>query len=382
MTASLISAQVGEQVTMAEICAWYAQACIYLKDYRAARALAERGLVLSHAAGDRIFAALNQSMLALVTDKEGEEAEAVAQWERSLQFARELDEDVGIGTRARRHLAALALAHGEYARATALLEENLALTREAGNVIARCWALAGLAELARLQGDHVRAQSLCAEGLALARETGDRYATSRLLYIQGKIVQAQGEHERAVLSYRESLRLSATLDASAIAGQCLLGLAHEALTAGNFSQATRLFAAATQCLTMNKQLAPVERAAYERDLAELRAHLDATTFTTAWAEGEVMTPQQALASSDIRHQKELSSPSSGKPRTSDYPDGLTAREVEVLRLVAQGWTDARIAEELVISTRTVNAHLTSIYRKIRVSSRHAAAHYALIHHLV
>jgi DNA-binding NarL/FixJ family response regulator len=95
-----------------------------------------------------------------------------------------------------------------------------------------------------------------------------------------------------------------------------------------------------------------------------------------------MTPQQALASSDIRHQKELSSPSSGKPRTSDYPDGLTAREVEVLRLVAQGWTDAQIAEELVISTRTVNAHLTSIYRKIRVSSRHSAAHYALTHHLV
>jgi DNA-binding NarL/FixJ family response regulator len=53
----------------------------------------------------------------------------------------------------------------------------------------------------------------------------------------------------------------------------------------------------------------------------------------------------------------------------------------VLRLVAQGWTDAQIAQELVISARTVNAHLTSIYRKIRVSSRHAAAHYAQIQRL-
>ena len=87
---------------MAETCAWYAQACIYLKDYRAARALAERGIALNN-----IHVALNQSMLALVIDKEGEEAEAVAQWERSLQFARELDEHVAIGTRARRHLAAL-----------------------------------------------------------------------------------------------------------------------------------------------------------------------------------------------------------------------------------------------------------------------------------
>ncbi|HEY6411851.1 MAG TPA: AAA family ATPase, partial [Ktedonobacteraceae bacterium] len=216
-----ITSQLGAQLTMAETCGWYAQACIYLKDYRAARALAERGIALSN-----IFVGFNQSMLAMVVEKEGEEAEAVAQWERSLQFAQEMDEYVAIGTRARRHLAALSLARGEYGRATALLEENLALSREVGNQTALCWALAGLAELAGLQEDYVQAQALCDEGLALSREIGDRHATSRLLCIQGKIAQAQGEHERAALSYRESLGLSATLDASTIAGQCLLGLAH------------------------------------------------------------------------------------------------------------------------------------------------------------
>lgn len=65
-----------------------------------------------------------------------------------------------------------------------------------------------------------------------------------------------------------------------------------------------------------------------------------------------------------------------------YPDGLTAREVEVLRLVAQGLTDAHIAEQLVISSRTVNNHLTSIYSKIQVSSRAAATRYAMEHQLV
>jgi DNA-binding NarL/FixJ family response regulator len=65
-----------------------------------------------------------------------------------------------------------------------------------------------------------------------------------------------------------------------------------------------------------------------------------------------------------------------------YPDGLTAREVEVLRFIAQGWTDAQIAEQLVISPRTVNTHLTSIYSKIQVSSRSGATRYALEHHLV
>jgi DNA-binding NarL/FixJ family response regulator len=56
--------------------------------------------------------------------------------------------------------------------------------------------------------------------------------------------------------------------------------------------------------------------------------------------------------------------------------------LEVLRLVAQGLTDAQIAEELVISPRTVNAHLTSIYSKIQVSSRSAATRYAIDRKLV
>jgi len=382
-----------EQLAMAETCGWYAQAQIYVKDYRAARALAEQGIALSQTIGEHRFVVFNQSMLALVIEKEGEEAEAVAHWERSLQLSRELDEHVALGTRARRHLAALALARGDYAHATALLEENLALSREAGNTTALSWALAGLAELARLQGNNARAHALCADGLALARDTGDRYATSRLLSIQGNIAQAQGAHAQAVASYRDSLLLAATLDASDLAGCCLLGLAREALSAGDFQHATRLFAASTRRLTLTRQLAPVERTAYEQDLAELRIRLDAAAFTAAWNDGQAMTLQHALAGADLLQNAQepasSSPPVTTKPapgntqsRASTAPDGLTAREVDVLRLVAQGWTDAQIAGALVISPRTVNAHLTSIYRKIRVSSRHAAAQYARTQHLI
>jgi DNA-binding NarL/FixJ family response regulator len=56
--------------------------------------------------------------------------------------------------------------------------------------------------------------------------------------------------------------------------------------------------------------------------------------------------------------------------------------VEVLRLVAQGLTDAQVAEQLVISRRTVNWYLTSIYSKIGVPSRSAATRYAIEHKLV
>jgi DNA-binding NarL/FixJ family response regulator len=64
------------------------------------------------------------------------------------------------------------------------------------------------------------------------------------------------------------------------------------------------------------------------------------------------------------------------------PGGLTPREVDVLRLVAQGFTDAQVAEQLVISTRTVTTHLTSIYNKLNINSRAAATYFAVKHHLV
>ena len=73
-------------------------------------------------------------------------------------------------------------------------------------------------------------------------------------------------------------------------------------------------------------------------------------------------------------------PLAKSPATS--PFGLTGREVEVLRLLAQGLTDAQIAEQLIISPRTVNTHLKAIYGKIQVSSRSAATRYALDQHLI
>jgi DNA-binding NarL/FixJ family response regulator len=65
-----------------------------------------------------------------------------------------------------------------------------------------------------------------------------------------------------------------------------------------------------------------------------------------------------------------------------FPAGLTSREVEVLRLVANGLTNAQIAQQLVISTRTVNAHMRSIYNKLEISSRTGATRFAIDHHLL
>jgi pimeloyl-ACP methyl ester carboxylesterase/DNA-binding CsgD family transcriptional regulator len=68
-------------------------------------------------------------------------------------------------------------------------------------------------------------------------------------------------------------------------------------------------------------------------------------------------------------------------RGSRYPDGLTAREVEVLALLAAGLTTREIAAQLVISSATVERHIANVYRKTRARGRAGAATYALRHGL-
>jgi DNA-binding NarL/FixJ family response regulator len=75
----------------------------------------------------------------------------------------------------------------------------------------------------------------------------------------------------------------------------------------------------------------------------------------------------------------LAERSSGR---TDRPSGLTPRELQVLRLVADGKPNKVIAAELVLSERTVDRHVSSILAKLGVPSRTAATAYAFAHQLV
>ena len=170
-----------------------------------------------------------------------------------------------------------------------------------------------------------------------------------------------------------------------------LGREHEVAAAvaaqGNHTWAAHLWGAAEALReAIGTLLPPVERVPYDRAVEALRTRLGEQAFAAAWAEGRTLSLEQALATPGqvalpVPTQGERSSsPTPASPQS--YPDGLTAREVEVLCVVAQGLTNEQVAERLVISPRTVDTHLTSIYSKIGVSSRVVATRYAIEHHLV
>jgi AraC family transcriptional regulator len=124
-----------------------------------------------------------------------------------------------------------------------------------------------------------------------------------------------------------------------------------------------------------------DRVGDEQVVATAGAQLGEQVFASTWTEGRTMTPEQAGAG---LHLASLPEPVSEalQPSSLTSPNDLTAREMDVLRLLAQGLTSAQMAERLVIGLVTVNSHVRSIYSKLGVTSRSAATRYAIEHHLL
>jgi DNA-binding NarL/FixJ family response regulator len=116
--------------------------------------------------------------------------------------------------------------------------------------------------------------------------------------------------------------------------------------------------------------------------------LGAPTFLKAWTAGRALSFEEAIAEAAQVHAREYvppplsPAPAQTPPPARGHPFGLTAREIDVLRLVTHGLTTSQIAKQLVISPRTADAHLRSIYRKLEVTSRAAATRTAIEHRLI
>ena len=298
---------------------------------------------------------------------------------RLLEESRALFRQAGDG-----HGEALALAatgvptlqQGDVERATSILEEGIELLREAGDRWETSFMLAHLGMIYLDRDESARATRHLEESLALSREVGHKFSGSVSLTNLAREAEARGDHERAAGLYAEGLTLAVELSDKANAAYCLEGLARVSSARGDHERAARLFGmaeafleAAGDPLYAHAQ----DRDVYERAVEDLRSRLDEEAFRAAWSDGRATEMEWA-----VEHALTPREPSLPKA----YPAGLSAREVEVLGLVASGMTSAQVARELFISPNTVNRHLHSIYGKLGVSSRAAATRFAAEHRLV
>ena len=352
------------------------------RDYATARALIEASLAYMREQGDPFNTAigiLNLGRLALI---QGDEGEALQLLEESLVLSRALGDTTNIAW-ALLYLGRLELSQGQLAAARVRLEEGLSLLRVTGDRSASGYALTLVGQVALQQGKTDEASTRLKESVRLYREEGNRWGVARSVLLLAHQSALQGDTIGAQARYEESLSVAIELSLKGFIASGLKGLGIVVAARRQYAWSARLWGAAEHLREARDVSIPA--AMYEQAVREVRKHLGELAFSQAWKEGQGLSPQEALSMSmqeaAIQPQPEKVEPAQSLRRVSSYPAGLTAREVEVLRLVAQGLTDAQVADQLVISHRTVTTHLTSIYNKLGVNSRTAAMRFAFEHHL-
>jgi DNA-binding NarL/FixJ family response regulator len=235
------------------------------------------------------------------------------------------------------------LSQGQIIPAQPLFEESLVVLRELGDKRSVTMCLAGLADVALSREDPATARTLAEEAVTLSSEVGDRW----------------------------------------FAAFSLDGLANAMLVAGQAEQSARLFGAAMAMrAAIGAALPAARQAVHQRCLPLLRTQLSEAALAAAWKQGQNLTLEQILAIGRAPLPSSALFAAEPAPPAAPAASELTAREIEVLRLVAQGLTDAQVAGQLIISPRTVHSHLASIYSKLGVNTRTAAARYAVEHKLI
>jgi DNA-binding CsgD family transcriptional regulator len=177
----------------------------------------------------------------------------------------------------------------------------------------------------------------------------------------------QRDWPAALAEYRRVLAVERTTGFSTRAGELLEGVAAVAAAIGRPDLAARLFGAlASWYHQFGRRHFRYRNDDYEQSYRTARRQLSGPEWAREHEAGERMTAEQATLEVEgvILELIDIAEASGGS--------NLTRREREVLRLVADGLTNADIASRLVVSPRTVHAHLRSVYSKLGVSTRTAA----------
>ncbi len=365
-TAAATSGEVKELHTVGVVCCWEIFACERVRDYDRAAQWCARVQEFSRRWRIRLLSAICQVQYAGVLIWRGKWADAdveLAAATRDLEQARP-----PLVVQALARLGELRLRQGKLDEAAKLFE------RAASQPIARL----GLAALTLERG---APENAAAELERLLEWIGPKEQTMRAgaLELAVRVHVARGDGARAAGARDELERIAQTLGTVALAASAALAdalvLRHAGdlpAAASRFEQAAALYdrgGAPYETARARLDLAETLAATGERALAQREARRAWETFRTLGAE------RDAARAKDQLEQLSVSKPPRGKLQ-------LTGRQLEILRLVAQGLSNPEIAGRLRLSDHTVKRHVANLLTKLGLPTRAAAAAYAAQHGLL
>jgi predicted ATPase/DNA-binding CsgD family transcriptional regulator len=401
-------AQPGAQVrTKAAAKALFAAGAMayYQGDFPAAHRLLEASVMVSREGGaaGRLELAGALTMLGEVALLQGNESLAYELAGESLQVYQEVGDAWGIAMVLRLRGRAIGEL-GDLMTARSLLEESAAQLRIIGDRRYLMMPVDALGMLALRQGDYAGARAHFKETLSVAQEMGDEPFIANALAHLGTVALRMGDYPQSAALYQQSLTLNREQGNKDGIVEDLTGLAEVASLLGQPERAARLFGAVEALREVSGiRLSPLRRAEYDRAVEGIRAHLDQVAFAEAWAQGHAMPLGRAIvqaletkdelpteASESVANREDASSalppdafssppspPLSPRRALQQQFGGLTSREREVARLVAQGKSNRAIADELIVGISTVEAHISHIFTKLGFSSRAQIAAWAV-----
>jgi predicted ATPase/DNA-binding CsgD family transcriptional regulator len=356
------------------------------------------------------------SAAANLVERAGSYAAAERYCEEALAIARAAEDD-GLVAEVLLEQAWILLRQGQPSAALPLIESGLSLADRVQQPRLTAMLLSARASVLESSGDDAGAVRDAAQSLQFCRQSGDQRAMGMMLGTLGSLELTAGDldaarrhlHESldifralnehygivgetfnlglaeylggspgtAEALFTESLNLARRMGMKVNVAYALIGLALAGRGGADPGWSARLHGAADQALAdLGHALEPLENRLADLDRQRLSAAMGAEAFDAEYAMGRAVDLVRAAdqARQDIQAGREAPRPAVPDARVSgEAASMLTPRELDVLKLVAQGLSNYDIAQRLVLSEHTVHRHLSNIYRKLNFSSRTAAA---------
>ncbi len=268
-------------------------------EYAAAVERMTESLTTYRQIGDLPHCAQMLERLGWLARERGDAATACLRLEESIALYRQLHNTLGIA-QGLNTLGEVAVMQENADWASELLEEGLTLYQAHSHLNGIGWSLNHLAHVAQLRGDFERAKQLHQQSVEVFQRS--RYGVSQVAESAeglGECALGQGDPRLARTYFRQALASLLAYRANATAATtlwCLAGLASADALEGRAQRAARLWGAAEHLRTsIGARPAPAARATRERLMAAVREELGEAAYADAWAEGEAMSLDEAVA---------------------------------------------------------------------------------------